>query len=102
MSGTIEINEGTGRVDGANIQVSGAENFDFNKVEQQRSWGYAYVVTLTSTPNFWPKLMIGERDSPANLKGYTGGPIGPATDIVAEDEILDNIVSGEFAPVTSY
>jgi hypothetical protein len=94
INGTVIVDQQTGSIISADIKTSGDGSIEFNRVLYQQSIGYAYVFCLAPANASYPITIIGERDSPQSLIGYTGGPMGPRTDIRFADGTADGIVSG--------
>ena len=98
MSGTLTVDEDTGRAVACNIRISGTENWTFSRVLKQRTVGFAAVVVLAPDHARWPRLIFGEKTFPGSLRSYGGGPLGRRTDIVQRNDQKELILSGRLLP----
>jgi hypothetical protein len=99
MSGTVTVDEDTGRVIGCHVTVAGHRVLRFDRVEVQTVVGKAAVIQMAPENRNWPKLIIGEATFPGSVRGYQGGPLGPRTDILQRNHLNVRILSGHLLPM---
>jgi hypothetical protein len=100
VDGILIVDLAKGQAVAAKIFVIGRQTDVFTHIFGQKSFGYSYVITVTTAenPSGCPYLIFGERDKPANLQHYRGGALGVRTFVGYCDGSSDTIASGRLRP----
>jgi len=92
LDGIITLDPATGTVTGAEIKTFGSARIELNQVNNQHSNGVAYIMSFGPAGADCPRLIIGERATPASLQGYPGSAVGPLSVYAACDGTTSRVL----------